>query len=195
MYTGAFWSKNSYLSPCLLGFLLSVSQVQLARGLLVLQTVLHPLQFPVGLLKPRVLRLQLHVLQVWPTFRNNDPRQKWNFSWSVGTILTGYLSWFQQWLIWYQTESNEDLPPGAQPRSQSWGSNSVVWVIIQNKIRMVYPVSCTAVCSYVKSWGGPSKFWGSGPPNPPSGCALACHIIKVHRTMTSPLNYTCSVKA
>ena len=23
-----------------------------------------------------------------------------------------------------------------------------------------------------KSWGGPSKFWGSGPPWPPSGCAL-----------------------
>jgi len=33
---------------------------------------------------------------------------------------------------------------------------------------MVYPVLYTAVCSYVKSWGGPSKFWGvwshSGPP-------------------------------
>ena len=23
-----------------------------------------------------------------------------------------------------------------------------------------------------KSWGGPSKFWGSRPPSPPSGCAL-----------------------
>jgi len=31
---------------------------------------------------------------------------------------------------------------------------------VQNKIRLVYPVSCTAVCSYVKSWGGPSKFLG-----------------------------------
>jgi len=31
----------------------------------------------------------------------------------------------------------------------------------------LYPVSCTAVCSSVKSWDGPSKFWGSGPPNPP----------------------------
>jgi len=39
---------------------------------------------------------------------------------------------------------------------------------------MVYPVSCTAVC-YVtviapfikKVGGGPSKFWGSGPPDPP----------------------------
>jgi len=38
------------------------------------------------------------------------------------------------------------------------------------------PSSCTAVCSYVKSWGGRSKCWGSGPPPPapsPSGCALA----------------------
>jgi len=44
---------------------------------------------------------------------------------------------------------------------------------------MVYPVSCTAVCSCVKSWGGPSKF-GGGPDPPPltlSGCALArCRI-------------------
>ena len=35
------------------------------------------------------------------------------------------------------------LPSGAQPRFQSWGSNSLVDVIVQNKIRMVYPVSCT----------------------------------------------------
>jgi len=39
---------------------------------------------------------------------------------------------------------------------------------------MVYPVSCTAACGYIKSWGGPSKFFGGpGPPWPPSGCALA----------------------
>ena len=35
---------------------------------------------------------------------------------------------------------------------------------------MVYSVWCTAVCSYVKSWGGPSIFFGgkggSGPPLP-----------------------------
>ena len=39
-----------------------------------------------------------------------------------------------------------ELPPRAQPRFQSWGSNSLVLVIVQNKIRMVYRVSCTAVC-------------------------------------------------
>jgi len=32
---------------------------------------------------------------------------------------------------------------------------------------MIYLVSCTAVCSYVKSWGGPFKFEGSGPPPDP----------------------------
>jgi len=34
---------------------------------------------------------------------------------------------------------------GAQPRFQSWRSNSLLWVIVQNKTRMVYPVPCTAV--------------------------------------------------
>jgi len=38
---------------------------------------------------------------------------------------------------------------------------------------MVYPVSCTAVCSYVKSWGGLFKFLGVRAPDHPSGCALA----------------------
>ena len=32
---------------------------------------------------------------------------------------------------------------------------------------MIYPVSCTTVCSYVKSRGGPSKFSGVRTPNPP----------------------------
>jgi len=44
------------------------------------------------------------------------------------------------------------------------------------QMRMVYSVSCTAACSYVKSWGGPSKL-GEGVRTPqappPSGCALA----------------------
>jgi len=37
---------------------------------------------------------------------------------------------------------------------------------------MVYPVSCTAVYSYVKSWGGPSNFLGGPDPPTPSGYAL-----------------------
>jgi len=70
----------------------------------------------------------------------------------------------------------EGLPHGrVQPRFKSWGSNSTV----QNKIRMVYPVSCTAVCyvtvitlfikkvGVVRSHVGVRALW------PPSGCALA----------------------
>jgi len=68
----------------------------------------------------------------------------------------------------------------AQPRFKSWGSNSTV----QNKIRMLYPVSCTAVCYvtvitlFIKKVGvvRPHFLGGGGPdpPDPPpSGCALA----------------------
>ena len=52
----------------------------------------------------------------------------------------------------------------------------VIWVIVQNKIRMVYPVSCTAACygnhtRHQKVGMVRPKLGGSGPP---SGCALAC---------------------
>jgi len=66
----------------------------------------------------------------------------------------------------------------AQPHFQSWGSNSLVEVIVQNKIQMVYPVSWTAVCCvtvitlHQKSWGGPSIFFGGAAPRPRSGCAV-----------------------
>ena len=86
---------------------------------------------------------------------------------------------------------------GAQLRCQSWGSNSLVQVIVQNKIRMVYPVSCTAVCSCVKSWGGPSKFLGVRTPRPPSGCALATKPIRicVHPELQRDLHYYTSERS
>ena len=61
------------------------------------------------------------------------------------------------------------------------GSNSLVKVIIQNKIWMVGPipsfVHCSMLCNdnhtlHQKSWVVRPNFWGSGPPRPPSGCAL-----------------------
>ena len=65
------------------------------------------------------------------------------------------------------------VPPGAQPRFQSWGSNSLVQVIVQNKMRMVYPVSWTAVCYvtvitlFIKEVGVVRpNFGGPDPPTP-----------------------------
>jgi len=64
----------------------------------------------------------------------------------------------------------------------------LVLVIIQNKIRMVYPVSCTAACSYVKSWGGPSKFWGvRTPPTPPVVAPLSISTISHAACLHNPL--------
>ena len=49
----------------------------------------------------------------------------------------------------------------------------MVWVIVQNKIWMVYLISCTAVCYvtvitlFIKKVGVVHPiFWGSGPPLP-----------------------------
>ena len=44
----------------------------------------------------------------------------------------------------------------------------IPWSRLQNKIRTVYPVSCTAVCSCVKSWGGPYIFFLGGGPDAPT---------------------------
>ena len=91
-----------------------------------------------------------------------------------------------------------DTVPGArQPAlSKHWrhiaGRNHVLKVVgpiprsrllVQNKIRMVYPVSCTAVCYlitlFIKKVGWSVQFfffWGGGvrtPPNPPAVAPLA----------------------
>jgi len=47
----------------------------------------------------------------------------------------------------------------------------------QNTDGILSFVDCSLLCNgnhtlHQKSWGGPSKFWGSGPPNLPSDCAL-----------------------
>jgi len=59
------------------------------------------------------------------------------------------------------------------------GVQPLVYVIVQNKIRMVYPVSCTAVCSYVKSWGGPFQFWGVRTSQwlHPCSCCVSWHAV------------------
>ena len=55
---------------------------------------------------------------------------------------------------------------GAQPRFQSWGVQFLGLGYYTEQNTDGIPSSCTAVCSYVKNWGGRSKFWGSGPPTP-----------------------------
>ena len=64
---------------------------------------------------------------------------------------------------------------GATTFSKLGGSNSTV----QNKIRMIYPVSCTAVCYvtvitlFIKKVGVVRpNFKGPDPHDPTSGCAL-----------------------
>ena len=58
------------------------------------------------------------------------------------------------------------------------GSKSLVYVIVQNKIRMVYPVSCTAVCYvtvitlFIKKLGWSVQILGVRTSRTPSVCAL-----------------------
>jgi len=68
----------------------------------------------------------------------------------------------------------------------------------KNKIQMIYPVSCTAVCYITiithptkklqKRWGGPSKLWGVwSRRQPPSGCTLEStyppNFTKIHTSL------------
>ena len=85
------------------------------------------------------------------------------------------------------TPQNLADAPGAQPRFQSWGSNSLVYVIAENNIRMVYPVSCTAVCCvtvitlFINKVGVvcPIFLRGGADPSTRSGCALVTPSARV----------------
>jgi len=81
----------------------------------------------------------------------------------------------------YPTPKSHALP-GAQPRFQSWGVKclGVGYCTEQNADGIPSFVHCRLLRNgnhtlHQKSWGGPSKFWGSGPPRPPSGCALVLY--------------------
>jgi len=72
------------------------------------------------------------------------------------------------------------LCSGVQPRFQSWGVQflGLGYCTEQNTDGIPSFVDCSLLRNgnhtlHQKSWGGPSKFWGSRPPNLPSGCTLA----------------------
>jgi len=74
---------------------------------------------------------------------------------------------------------NKWIDSGAQPRFQSWGIQffGLGYCTEQNTdgIPSFVDYSLLRNGNHIliqKSWGGPSKFWGSRPPSPPSGCAL-----------------------
>ena len=77
---------------------------------------------------------------------------------------------------------------GAQPRFQSWGVQfrGLGYCTEQNTDGIPSFMHCSLLRNgnhtlHRKSWGGPSKFWGSGPPTP-SGWALGLRSSNAAKT-------------